>query len=155
MQQPPQCPTPDLRLLQSNRHLPPSWEAGDSKSYDLHGEPLAVGLPGAGLRIKVQREAGPSANSTGRDSTVCAFTVNPPAHPHESGTSTATPTPAYPPLLGGVSPSITPGHGPLPAPPTLGLCGGGLAPYGMSTAWRRLRPRRAAGPVDSPSREEG
>lgn len=78
MQQPPQCPTPDFRLLQSSGRLPPGCEAGDSKSYDLHGEPLAVGLPGAGLRIKVQREAGPSANTALAGTPPCA--PSPPVH---------------------------------------------------------------------------
>lgn len=78
MPQPPQCPTPDLRLLQSNGRLPPGCEAGDSKSYDLHGEPLAVGLPEAGLRIKVQREAGPSANTALAGTPPCA--PSPPVH---------------------------------------------------------------------------
>lgn len=143
-QQPPQRRTPDLRLLQSDRRPPPGWEVRDSRSCDPQGEPQAVGLPGAGLRIRVQGEAGPSANTALVGPPPCA--PSPPVHlstlrgraplrqpPHLRTTSTSLRSVSFLPLrrLATV----------LSQTPTLGLRGEGLAPNGPSTAWR-LRPGR-------------
>lgn len=118
-QQPPQRRTPDLHLLQSDRCPPPGREARDSRSCD-QGESQAAGRPEVGLRIRVQGEAGPSANTALVGPPPCA--PSPPVHLPTLRSRARSRQPPYLRTLHFLEeclfPSITPDHCPRPAPHT-------------------------------------
>lgn len=75
-------PIPGLCLLQSDRHSPPSWDAGDSRLCDLQGEPQAVGLLTHSRTLdKSSGEAGPSTSTVLTGPPMCALSPLQPTCP--------------------------------------------------------------------------